>query len=92
MASTKAVSTDLTTIIANLRAGRGTVGKLLNDDALFASAKSIAADAQKAMATVRESLVLIKELQSLGLDVELMEAPPEQAAVATPPKKGTAAA
>ena len=29
--------------------------------------------------------------QSLGLDVELMEAPPEQAAVA-PPKKGTAAA
>jgi len=36
--------------------------------------------------------VLIKELQSLGLDVELMETPPEQAAVAAPPKKGTAAA
>jgi DNA-directed RNA polymerase subunit beta len=36
--------------------------------------------------------VLIKELQSLGLDVELMEAPPEQAAVAAPKKTGTAAA
>src|SRR5256712_4869850 len=35
--------------------------------------------------------VLIKELQSLGLDVELMENPPEQGAVAAP-KKGTAAA
>jgi DNA-directed RNA polymerase subunit beta len=43
--------------------------------------------------------VLIKELQSLGLDVELMEHPPEQGAVQAPaPKKtptptpGTAAA
>jgi DNA-directed RNA polymerase subunit beta len=35
--------------------------------------------------------VLIKELQSLGLDVELMESPPEQGVVAAP-KKGTAAA
>src|SRR5467141_2691804 len=35
--------------------------------------------------------VLIKELQSLGLDVELMETPPEQVAVPAP-KKGTAAA
>src|SRR5437868_15439842 len=35
--------------------------------------------------------VLIKELQSLGLDVELMETPPEQVAVPAP-NKGTAAA
>jgi DNA-directed RNA polymerase subunit beta len=36
--------------------------------------------------------VLIKELQSLGLDVELMERPPEEAAIAPAPKKPTGAA
>jgi len=36
--------------------------------------------------------VLIKELQSLGLDVELMERPPEEAVAAPAPKKPTGAA
>ena len=49
------VSTDLTAIVGNVRQGRGTIGKLLNDDALYTSVKAMAADAEKAMATVREA-------------------------------------
>jgi phospholipid/cholesterol/gamma-HCH transport system substrate-binding protein len=49
------VSTDIGTIIGNVRAGRGTFGKLLNDDALYASVKSMSADAEKAVATVRQA-------------------------------------
>ena len=49
------VSKDIKMIVSNVRAGRGTVGKLVNDDALYASVKSIAGDAEKAMATVRQA-------------------------------------
>jgi phospholipid/cholesterol/gamma-HCH transport system substrate-binding protein len=55
MASVRKVTTDVTAIVANVRAGRGTIGKLLTDDAIFASVKSMAADAEKTMATVREA-------------------------------------
>jgi phospholipid/cholesterol/gamma-HCH transport system substrate-binding protein len=57
MASAQKIGTDLKTIVGNVRQGRGTVGKLLNDDALYASVRSIAADAEKAMATVREASI-----------------------------------
>jgi len=53
VASGEKVAADLQTIIANVKGGRGTVGQLLNDDALYQRAKSIAADAEKAMANVR---------------------------------------
>jgi phospholipid/cholesterol/gamma-HCH transport system substrate-binding protein len=49
------VSTDINTIVSNVKEGRGTVGKFLNDDALYASVKAIASDAETAMATVREA-------------------------------------
>jgi phospholipid/cholesterol/gamma-HCH transport system substrate-binding protein len=49
------VSTDIKTIVGNVRAGRGTFGKLLNDEALYASVKSMSADAEKAVATVRQA-------------------------------------
>jgi phospholipid/cholesterol/gamma-HCH transport system substrate-binding protein len=55
LTSTRQVSDGLSTIVGNIRKGRGTVGKLVTDDALYASVKSIAADAEKAMATVREA-------------------------------------
>jgi phospholipid/cholesterol/gamma-HCH transport system substrate-binding protein len=55
MASTHAVASDLTDITAGLRSGRGTVGKLLTDDSLFASAKSIAAQAEEAVASVKSA-------------------------------------
>lgn len=55
MASTHKVTEDLTVVVAGVRSGRGTVGKLLTDDALYVSAKNIAADAQKAVATLRDA-------------------------------------
>jgi phospholipid/cholesterol/gamma-HCH transport system substrate-binding protein len=55
LASSERVTADITAIVSNVRQGRGTVGKLLNDDTLYLSAKSIAADAAKTMATVREA-------------------------------------
>lgn len=55
LASADTVSRDLKIIISNIRDGRGTFGKLLNDDALYASVKSMAGDAEKAVATVRQA-------------------------------------
>jgi phospholipid/cholesterol/gamma-HCH transport system substrate-binding protein len=55
MASGQQVSKDLQVIVAGVREGRGTVGQLLNDDALYQRAKAIAADAERAMANVRQA-------------------------------------
>jgi phospholipid/cholesterol/gamma-HCH transport system substrate-binding protein len=55
LVSSERVAADVTAIVSNVRQGRGTLGKLLNDDTLYLSAKSIAADAAKTMATVREA-------------------------------------
>lgn len=55
MASTQKVSDDLQTIVAGIRDGKGTVGKLLTDDSVYVSAKNIAADAEKAVASLREA-------------------------------------
>ena len=55
LASTQKVTDDLTVVTSNVRNGRGTVGKLVTDDALYNSAKSIAADAQKAVASLRQA-------------------------------------
>lgn len=55
MASTHKVTEDLRIVVAGVRSGRGTVGKLVTDDALYVSAKSIAAEAQKTVATLRQA-------------------------------------
>jgi phospholipid/cholesterol/gamma-HCH transport system substrate-binding protein len=55
MASTQKITGDLTVITAGVRQGRGTIGKLVVDDSLFVSAKSIAAEAEKTMATLRDA-------------------------------------
>ena len=55
MASTQKVTHDLTVIVAGVRQGRGTVGKLVTDDALYQNARTIAADAQKTMASLRQA-------------------------------------
>jgi len=55
MASTQKVTRDLTVIVASVREGKGTVGKLLTDDALYSSVKKISADAEKAVASLREA-------------------------------------
>jgi phospholipid/cholesterol/gamma-HCH transport system substrate-binding protein len=55
MASGQRVSKDLQVIVTGVREGRGTVGQLLNDDALYQRAKAIASDAERAMANVRQA-------------------------------------
>jgi phospholipid/cholesterol/gamma-HCH transport system substrate-binding protein len=55
LASTQKVSDDIKMIVSGIRDGKGTVGKLLTDDALYASAKNIATDAEKAVASLREA-------------------------------------
>jgi phospholipid/cholesterol/gamma-HCH transport system substrate-binding protein len=49
------VSSDLETIVAGIREGKGTVGQLINDDALYERAKSIAAEAERVMTNVRQA-------------------------------------
>jgi phospholipid/cholesterol/gamma-HCH transport system substrate-binding protein len=49
------VSKDLETIVAGVRDGRGTVGQLFTDDTLYERAKSIAAEAERVMANVRQA-------------------------------------
>jgi len=55
MDSAQKVSRDLNVIVAGVREGKGTVGKLLGDEALYASVKNIAVDAEKAVASLREA-------------------------------------
>lgn len=55
MASAHTASDNISAIVSGVRQGKGTVGKLMNDDALYASLKSISSDAQKAVASLREA-------------------------------------
>ena len=55
MTSSQKVSENVSAIISDVRQGKGTVGKLLTDDSLYMSARSIAADAEKAVATLRDA-------------------------------------
>lgn len=48
------ISQDTQQILANINQGKGTVGKLINDDTLYTQAKNIANEAQTVMANVRE--------------------------------------
>jgi phospholipid/cholesterol/gamma-HCH transport system substrate-binding protein len=54
-ASTQRITADLTAIVSGIREGRGTVGKFVTDDAFYRSLQAIAADAEKAAASVREA-------------------------------------
>jgi phospholipid/cholesterol/gamma-HCH transport system substrate-binding protein len=55
IASAHKASDNLNLIVADVRQGKGTIGKLLTDDALYTSVKGIAADAEKAAASLREA-------------------------------------
>jgi phospholipid/cholesterol/gamma-HCH transport system substrate-binding protein len=48
-------SDNISAIVADVRQGKGTVGKLMTDDTLFNSLKGITADGQKAVASLREA-------------------------------------
>jgi phospholipid/cholesterol/gamma-HCH transport system substrate-binding protein len=49
------VTADLQTVVAGIRQGRGSLGKLVNDDALYIRVKGISDQAEKAMANLREA-------------------------------------
>jgi phospholipid/cholesterol/gamma-HCH transport system substrate-binding protein len=55
MASTQKAAADMNLIISGLREGRGSVGKLLTDDAFYEKVKSIAAEAEKTAVNLREA-------------------------------------
>jgi phospholipid/cholesterol/gamma-HCH transport system substrate-binding protein len=55
VASTERVASDLEAIVGGVRGGRGVVGKLLTDDALYQSATAIAADAERTVANLRQA-------------------------------------
>jgi phospholipid/cholesterol/gamma-HCH transport system substrate-binding protein len=55
IASANRVSKNLSDIVGQVRQGRGSLGKLLNDDTLYTTVQSISADARKAVATVRQA-------------------------------------
>jgi phospholipid/cholesterol/gamma-HCH transport system substrate-binding protein len=48
------ISADTQQIMASVRAGEGTIGKLINDDSLYVRAREIADEAKTAMANVRQ--------------------------------------
>jgi phospholipid/cholesterol/gamma-HCH transport system substrate-binding protein len=49
------VAEDLQAITAGIREGRGTIGRLVNDDSIYVSARNIASDAEKAVASLRQA-------------------------------------
>lgn len=49
------VTRDLEAIVSSVREGRGTVGQLFTDDTLYQRAKGIAAEAEQAVANVRQA-------------------------------------
>lgn len=55
LAAGERVSKDIEMTVAGVREGKGTVGQLLTDDALYQRAKGIAAEAERTMATVRQA-------------------------------------
>ena len=55
LAATDSMTHNVQSILAGIREGKGTIGQLLNDDALYQRAKQIATDAERAMANVRQA-------------------------------------
>ena len=55
IAATDRVTQNVQSILAGVRDGKGTIGQLLTDDALYQRAKQIATDAERAMASVRQA-------------------------------------
>lgn len=55
MASGESVASDLRAMVADVKKGRGTVGQLLTDDALYQRAKAIASEAEQTMANLRQA-------------------------------------
>lgn len=53
--ASKGVAADLQVILGGVREGRGSLGKFVNDDEFYNRAKAIAAEAERAVANLREA-------------------------------------
>ena len=53
--STKRVAADLEAVMTGIRSGRGSIGKFVNDDALYNRVRTIAEDAGRTVANLREA-------------------------------------
>lgn len=53
--SSKRVAEDIETLVDGVRAGRGSIGKLMNDDAFYERLKGIAGEAEQTVANLREA-------------------------------------
>jgi phospholipid/cholesterol/gamma-HCH transport system substrate-binding protein len=58
------VSEDISAIIAHIRAGEGTIGKLVNDDVVYDSLSASAKATQSAMENLRQTSADVKQLVS----------------------------
>jgi phospholipid/cholesterol/gamma-HCH transport system substrate-binding protein len=61
-ASGRKATNDVATIVATVKGGRGSVGKLLNDDTLYRQVRDISEQAQKAVANLRQASESAKEV------------------------------
>jgi phospholipid/cholesterol/gamma-HCH transport system substrate-binding protein len=60
-ASGNKISSDLRTVIADVKAGRGTVGKLITDDALYEQAKEISEQARATVENLKDATEQAKQ-------------------------------
>jgi phospholipid/cholesterol/gamma-HCH transport system substrate-binding protein len=60
-ASGQKVAADVQAVMARIRQGEGTIGKLVTDDEFYNRAKNIAAEAERAMVDVREAARTARE-------------------------------
>jgi phospholipid/cholesterol/gamma-HCH transport system substrate-binding protein len=63
-AATNRMSEDASAIIARVRSGEGTIGKLINDDAVYKSVSGSTKAVQQAMENLRQTSTDVKELVS----------------------------
>jgi phospholipid/cholesterol/gamma-HCH transport system substrate-binding protein len=63
-AATNKISEDAGAIVARVRAGEGTIGKLVNDDAVYNSVSRSAKEVEQALGNLRQTSTDVKELVS----------------------------
>lgn len=59
--SVERITSDLESMVAGVREGRGSIGKLMNDDDLYNRMRSIVAEAQKTMVDLRQAAASAKD-------------------------------
>jgi phospholipid/cholesterol/gamma-HCH transport system substrate-binding protein len=61
VADGRRITADMRSVMDDVASGRGTIGKLITDDALYQKARDIAGEAERVVANLREATVEAKE-------------------------------